>query len=207
MAVVDVLELVDPVMLVLELDDELELLEELDDLELVDELVELLEDEDEGLDEDIELVMEVVGLKIERLLLDVVDEELVDGTVVVEVDVVPESVVPESVVVESVVVESVVVESVVPESVLVVVVLDVSEESAARRTRVDTARTIATDNLAIDTFGAGGGGTEADQTSLAADEEGGAVGPAEELALGGAVAIVVGANSFLRHVAVCALGD
>lgn len=61
--------------------------------------------------------------------------------------------------------------------------------------------------MAIDTLGSSGRGTEVDQTSLVTDEEGGAVSPAEDLAIGGAIAVVVGADSVLFRVAVGTLGD
>ena len=70
-----------------------------------------------------------------------------------------------------------------------------------------TARAIAGNNLPVDTLGAGGGGAEADQTSLVTNKEGGAVSPTEDLAVGGAVAVVVGTDSHLGRVAVGAWGD
>ena len=69
-----------------------------------------------------------------------------------------------------------------------------------------TARAIASDDRPIDALGAGGSGAEEDHTALVTPEEGDLVLPADELAVGGAVAIVGGTDSALALVAVGALG-
>ena len=66
---------------------------------------------------------------------------------------------------------------------------------------------IAGENLPVHTLGAGGSGTHVDSTVVGAHEEGDGVGAADELAVGGTVAVVVGADPVLFRVAVGALGD
>lgn len=88
-----VLVLVTVVTLVLELDndEELEPVEELDEEDPVEELLEDLLDDDGDAVLDEELAVTVtVGMLIDRLLLDLLDEELVDGTVRTKVDVLSE---------------------------------------------------------------------------------------------------------------------
>ena len=88
-----VLVLVTVVTLVLELDndEELEPVEELDEEDPVEELLEDLLDDDGDAVLDEELAVTVtVGMLIDGLLLDLLDEELVDGTVRTKVDVLSE---------------------------------------------------------------------------------------------------------------------
>ena len=75
------------------------------------------------------------------------------------------------------------------------------------RTGATTAFTVATNDLAVDTLGTRGGGTETDQTSLITTVEGETTFSAEELAVGSAVAIVVRSDSVLIRVAVGALSN
>lgn len=92
-ALVAVLVLVTVVTLVLELDndEELEPVEELDEEDPVEELLEDLLDDDGDAVLDEELAVTVtVGMLIDGLLLDLLDEELVDGTVRTKVDVLSE---------------------------------------------------------------------------------------------------------------------
>ena len=59
----------------------------------------------------------------------------------------------------------------------------------------------------INTLSARGSGTHVDSTAIGAFEEGDAIVAANELAIGRTVAIVIGANSLLVHIAVGTLGD
>ena len=66
---------------------------------------------------------------------------------------------------------------------------------------------IASNNLPINTLSARSSGTHVDLTAVVAQEEGDGIAAANESPVGRTVAVVVGADSVLVHIAVGPLGD